>query len=507
MLDFQKTLKVTWFGIKNSKVFFILMLLMCCVIIPAFIYLSLSEYHPKLQTVEMSVVGMIAAYAGGIFAPIMLFSFLHNRTEQDFYSSMPVKKIQYFFGYFLSGFLMFIIPYTLMFIIFGFIPNEGLWQGYLMPVGMYFVLFCSLTLCMMFCTSKAGAAVTYVLRNGLAASLVILPFTLANLDTDSYFELLSDKILMLTPLGTGVSLFRDYEHILFVQLCIALAELVLSYFLFIKRKNEVTLALAFPKTRYFYQYIVMTVAALYITTIFTAIFDVGHAYSNDMWSYVIFFSVVFSFAVFILLNIIMEKNSKAAFHKIHHFFIFLVSFAVITALTVNLLISLVPYSVLPFSPKFAVVTIYNTEVCKNGNDDYRHFSVFVYDSRDSDSVLCHAVYNKSFIVADEKKLNALVGMAQDSSRSNLRKDLFLFSSHSSWGYNDLSFNDEVPGDLMAVEITFYNANVSFAEEITQDALDELTNQFYLSGTYSQSTRYGFGFGEEYISGFADVIVK
>lgn len=513
MKELQKTLRVTLFGIKNSKVFFILMLLLCCIIVPTFVYLGINKAHPMLQAEEMSGMGAAVAYAGGLFAPIMLFSFLHNRTEQDFYSAMPVKRIQYFIGYVLSGFLMFIIPYTLMYVVCSFMPCDGIWQGWLMPVGMYFVLFCSLTLCMMFCTSRAGAAVTFVLRNGLAASMVILPFMLANLDSRAYFDFLSDKILMLTPLGTGVGLFRDYEHILPVQLVIALGELILSYFLFIGRKNEVSLALAFPKARYFYQYAVMTVAALYITALFMSMFGFGGG--SYEWSYIVFFSVVCTFMVFIVLNIILEKNSKAAFHKLHHFFIFVAGFAIITTSTVSLLISLVPYSMLPFTPKFAVVKIYDVKRNYSQEDLYRNrINIRIYSNEndyDGDWVIYHADYDKSFIVADAGKLSALTELAQNSSyyydSRNSYKNLSLLPSHSQWQSTTLNFDDQVPEELKAVEITFYNTKVSFSEEITEKALEDLTSRPYLSGTYRQSTRYGFGIGEEYIAGFTDIAVK
>lgn len=509
MKDFQKTLKVTWFGIKNGKVLFILMLLLCCLFIPAFIYLGINESDYRLKAFDISIIGMFAAYTAGIFTPIVLFSYLHNRTEQDFYSSMPVKRTQYFCGYFLSGMVMFLVPYTLMFVICGFLPSDNLWPGFFKPVAMYFVLYCALTLCMFFCTSKAGAVTTYILRNGLAASLVILPFVLARLDSSAYFDLLSDKILMFTPLGTGFCLLEDYEHILIVQLIIALAELVISYFLYIKRRNETSLALAFPKTRYFYQYAVMTVAALYITALFAGMFGVG-SYNNDNWPYVIFFTVALTLIVFIILNVILEKNSKAAFHKIRHLFIFLAGFGIITTATVNLLIYNVPYSVLPFTPKFAVVRLYTAETGRD-KDNRIDFGFYIYhDDKDSyELVECHAENYKTFIVTDEEKLKALTSYAQNPSNNNynLRSNLCLLPSHSVWGYRDLTSDKSLPSDFFAVKIDFYNANVSFKDEITEAALTELSAKPYLTGTYRQSTRYGFGIGDDYISGFADVTVK
>ena len=531
MNDFQKTFKVTWFGIKSCKALIALMLLICCFFIPAFIYLIFNEAkeeNPVLNGYIMSYIGIFAAYAAGIFAPILLFSYLHDRTEQDFYSAMPVKRIQYFSGYFLAGLLSFLIPYTLMFTVCGFLPNEGLWSGYLKPVGMYFVLYCSITLCMMFSTSKAGAAVTFVLRNGLAASLVVLPFVLANLDSNAYFDLLSDKILMFTPIGTGFTVVKDYEHVLPVQLVIAVIELAASYFLYMKRRNETALALAFPKTRYLFQYAVMTVIALYVAAFFSLLFDLDTDYfTEEGLTFTIFFVVVFSFIVFVILNMILEKNSKAAFHKIRHLFIFLGGFGIITSVTVALLIANVPYSVLPFTPKFAVVYVYNVEEVTVGQDfDYSDdfdFSVNVerkvawtdedgtqHIETDYRQAYCKVKSNKAFIITDPEKLRALTSYAQ--SRPNLNKHLgniALFPANAGWrSYgSSIEFEKEIPSDFMAFRVEFYNANVKFGNTITLEALEELISRPSLSGTYRESTRHGFGRGEDYISGFADVTVK
>ena len=529
MNDFQKTFKVTWFGIKSCRALIALMLLICCFFIPAFIYLIFNEAkeeNPVLNGYIMSCIGIFAAYAGGIFSPILLFSYLHDRTEQDFYSAMPVKRIQYFSGYFLAGLLSFLVPYTLMFTVCGFLPNEGLWGGYLKPVGMYFVLYCSITLCMMFSTSKAGAAVTFVLRNGLAASLVVLPFVLANLDSNAYFDLLSDKILMFTPIGTGFTMVKDYEHVLPVQLVIAVLELAASYFLYMKRRNETALALAFPKTRYLFQYAVMTVIALYVAAFFSLLFDLDTDYfTEEGLTFTIFFVVVFSFIVFVILNMILEKNSKAAFHKIRHLFIFLGGFGIITSVTVALLIANVPYSVLPFTPKFAVVYLYTVEEVPNeyAYDHDIDFSVIIetqkswtdeegyqHNTSNGEPVFCIVKSCKAFIVTDPKKLRALTSYAQ--SRPNLNKHLgniALLPSNAGWRPygSSVEFEKEIPSDFMAFRVEFYNANVKFGDTITKEALEELISRPSLSGTYRESTRYGFGRGESYISGFADVTVN
>ncbi|MDE7281939.1 MAG: hypothetical protein K2N36_09410, partial [Ruminiclostridium sp.] len=73
--------------------------------------------------------------------------------------------------------------------------------------------------------------------------------------------------------------------------------------------------------------------------------------------------------------------------------------------------------------------------------------------------------------------------------------------------SSIKFEKEIPSDFIAIRVEFYNANVKFGDTITLEALEELISRPSLSGTYRESTRNGFGRGEGYISGFADVTVK
>lgn len=515
MKELRTTLRVTLYGIKSNRVLWGIMLLVADLIFPVFTLLQQNEYT-VLNESGMLVYGTVTAYVMGIFAPVVLFSYLHKHTEQDFYSAMPVTRTQYFVGYTLSAFIMFIVPYILMFVIHSFFSHSrDLWAAFWQPVGMFFVLYCSFTLCMMFSTSPWGTAVTIALRNGIAASLVILPFVLASFDSNAYFQLLSDKILMFTPLGTGFSLDENYSHIMPVQLVVAAAELVSAYVIYRKRKNETALALAFPKTRYLYQYAVMTVATLLISAALSTMMSVKielTRYRAEAWLTLILLTAVLAFIIFVLLNMILEKSSKAAFRKFYHFFVFIAAFGIITYATVGWLINNLPYSTLPFTPKFAVVNVYSTKEITS-EDEHYDFSVMISNAGTAytgeySSKNITKKYLKTFIVTDGEKLAELVRYAQRPSATNFYGNMVLLPHQRRWWDSFFVFTDDYPEETVAVSIDFYSEKPNFSDSVTAE---ELSKKVYdnpsLRGPYKGSTRYGLAKNEEYISGFCDTAVN
>ncbi|MDE6580312.1 MAG: hypothetical protein K2K41_07250, partial [Ruminiclostridium sp.] len=135
-------------------------------------------------------------------------------------------------------------------------------------------------------------------------------------------------------------------------------------------------------------------------------------------------------------------------------------------------------------------------------EGYQH-----YES-DWETAYCKVKSYKTFIVTDGEKLRALAAYAQIRPDNRYLGNISLLSSHSTWNYgNNIRFEEEIPSDFIAITVEFYNANVRFNDTITEKALEELTSRPSLSGTYRESTRYGFGRGEGYISGFADVTVN
>ena len=102
----NKTLKTVWFGILSNRVLLGIMTLIFVIILPGLEVV----FHGADNAGTARAYGIAIAYFGGIIIPFAMFSYVQDRRECDFYNSMPVKRSQYFLGYFIAGFGIFLAP-------------------------------------------------------------------------------------------------------------------------------------------------------------------------------------------------------------------------------------------------------------------------------------------------------------------------------------------------------------------------------------------------------------
>lgn len=382
MRDALKLFGIVWFGLKNNRVIAGFMLLLCGVILPAF-SVVFGEANPNSDI--LGTYGCIAACFGGFFIPITIFSYLYNKQEYDFYSSMPVKKSQYFLGYFISGFLIFLIPASIMFLIHSAMGTYG-WNDYFwQSVAAFSVIYCSTVFCTVFSGSRTSTAVSIFLINCLAISLVAFPLMITNVDVNAYIELLFEKISIFTPVTAVMGIFNErfFWDVIPWQLLIAASETVGAFFLHKYRTNESSTALAFPKSRYFFQYIVMLVFALAIDAVLLLIS--GRIYSLEFvrWNIdlpiIVFFTALSVLAAFVILNMILERNPRAAFKRIRHLFIFSAGYCFFLFIVINICHLVIPVSVLPFSPESAVIHIYEIKPSSDEDKFYLRIDNVIYE--------------------------------------------------------------------------------------------------------------------------------
>lgn len=406
-----KLLKTVWFGIKNNKTLAGFVGLMCIVIMPAFSYI-LSEGRPLGNTA--GIYGCIAAYFCGIIVPIAMFGYLHKGRECEFYTAMPVKKSQYFWGYVIAGFLIFLVPLTLMFVVLSAMGCDG-WGGhYLQSIAAFLSLYCSSVLAVVFSGSTASTVVTLIIRNGLAIALVALPLMIAAVDVNAYVELLFRPICILTPVTTGNAVLDPQtDGVLPFQLIAAAVELITAFFLHKFRRNETVTALAFPKSRYFYQYTVMLIFTLGADAMLLLLFNAydshyGIKTSGEQFPLVVFLTALVIFISFILMNMVLEKNSKAAFKRIRHFFIFTAGYGILIFAVSGICANGIPPSVLPFTPDSAVFQVYSVkEVPEESDWDFTYY----YKDDDDDEYHIHfyrEVLEEEFAVISPQKVKELV---------------------------------------------------------------------------------------------------
>lgn len=486
-----KLLKTVWFGIKNNKVLLGFVGLLCVIVFPAFSVMFKPDGNIP------GVFGCIAAYFCGFVTPVALLGYLHKGRECEFYNAMPVKKSQYFWGYFIAGLLIFLIPLTLMFAIEHAFGYDGWGEYYLKSAAAFLSIYCSTILAVVFSGSTASTVVTLIIRNGIAIALVALPLMIAAVDVSAYVELLFKPICILTPVTVGNAILDPQTTgVQGYQLIVAAIELVTAFLLHRYRKNETVTALAFPKSRYFYQYIVMLIFALGGDALLMPIFgvydsDYGIFTTKDSFPLVVFLTLVIIFIAFILLNIVLEKNARAAFKKIRHFFIFSVGYAVLILSVSGICTNCIPPSVLPFRPDSAVVSVYSVTDVSDKDAEKWDFSYISFSDNSEDSWhYCKKILQEEFAVASPDKVKDLIHFAMNPSND---------CSESSY-LGILPKNCETPFERTGA---FYGVNGQLPESFTLFTVMFKSTDPYDGGNRHITYRYGFASSPELIMSYKD----
>ncbi|MDE7281940.1 MAG: hypothetical protein K2N36_09415, partial [Ruminiclostridium sp.] len=445
----KKLLKISWFGVENNYPMIGIILLISCFLMPAFTVLSLTlnngGYGYMSEDSAQSVIkvyGTVLAYLEGFILPIGLFSYVHKRRSCDFYNSMPVGRSQYFFGYALTGLAVFTVSFCWMFAVhFVLLGFNNIFPCFLPPFAMFISIFCSMTFAICFSGSIMSALVTFVLRNCIYVSVVLLPLVIAGVDMDSYFEFVFEKPLCaLTPVTAVGCWAAEWYGVMLLQVFVALIELGLAFLLHRYRKSETTMAVAFPRSRYPFQYIVMLIPAFLVDALLMYSMDYFFGIKNDSY-YEFFRSTDFYLMIlvtliviiisFVFLNIILEKNGKAAFSKIRHLFIFTACYVLIMFVIFDWIAPNIPYQVLPFNPEYAVICVNDVTVTKRdltaeeiaAEEGYYGYDDMEYAAEIAESYVSKGDYyyldvsetvSEAYCITDREKLNKLLKTIQRS---------------------------------------------------------------------------------------------
>lgn len=467
----KKTTKIIWYGIINNRVLFGLTFLIYGVFAPAITLINIGDYRyghgfsldPRESLVM--IFGAALAYFGGFFFPMGLFTYVQNRRKCDFYSSMPVKRSQYFWGYFLSGIVVFTVCYGYFllthFVIFGFYPNVfyHVWRHY----ATFFIIYCSMILSVCFSGSVVSSIITFLLRNSISIVLIAFLISISGVDAYSYWKFFEVYGAASAPIFSVMNIYSDYYDIVVIQLIIALAELIIAFFFHKFRKSESTMAVAFPKSRYPFQYIVMLVITLAADLFLYALLANVHdqemnrkLFDDTSLLKFIFFTLIIVLISFIILNIILEKNSRAAFSKIRHFFIFCGSYALIFALLFYVAAPALPEEILPFKPDYAVIR------------EYTAYISYVGEEVNEDGMISCS-YNviptdKAYILTDKERIDELSHMAQAASRN---KGEIVFDSNMHY----LSYSADEKEGIKRYAVTFVKGELPDMDKQSLSVLD------------------------------------
>lgn len=373
----RKIFKIAVFGVKNNLVLAGILLIGYCVIAPAVFITATIDRSVSVDAVEtlMGIYSIIAAYVGGLLIPAVMFAYVQKRRDRDFYHSMPVRRGQYFIGYFFSGFVMFAVPYLLMCIVMGLLTafQGGVTFEYIIQtLALYIVIYSTVTFSVMFSGSFLSSIVTMLFLNAFPfVAIYCSLLTVGTIDMEAYMTLLLPYIYIFTPLAGGYGVYDSfmgqYGWLLWVQLGLAVVELVLAFLMYKYRKGETTMAVAFPKTRYILQYGAMFVVAMFSVFFFGALFYSMGSISTE----VVVWTSILVFATFVFMNMVLEQDFRAAFHKIRHLFIFAGSYAVVLILIVAIVSSL-PHWIVPIRTDAVLIRhqhFINTYEAPDGFDD------------------------------------------------------------------------------------------------------------------------------------------
>ena len=153
-------------------------------ILPPFTETDMAIWFRELVGAGNGMTGAVTVFCALVIG-MTGFSYLHSVEKTDFYYALPVKRSRFMTVRYISGALMFIIPYIVNYglvILVGVrhkiqIAKAGLWYGRTMLVTMlFFLLFYTLTVLAMFLTGKllAGAVLAVgFFSYGMLVSFVI----------------------------------------------------------------------------------------------------------------------------------------------------------------------------------------------------------------------------------------------------------------------------------------------------------------------------------------------
>lgn len=395
----RKTFKITRYALSVNKVFIVLMLVVSFLAI----IMSQSIWNYGNNSDGVNVAGYIAVSACmGFFMPLIMFQHMFKRGEYDFYTSMPIKKSRYFWGFAFASVIGFLMIYTAVILVMILLTgNANILLYSLSGLALFFTVFCSTLLAIMLSKSFFAFFVTFIIINGLVIETLMMLWSVLRVDFEVYYFFSRHIINLFTPLFSA-QLFHPGDHnwaLGFLPLIMAVIELAAAFFLHRVRSNDGRSPLAFPKTRYPIQYLIMFMAAFLGSVGFSSSYsregtkDINGFFLNTCRSDVIFYTLIIILVTFILTNMVFENSPRGVFRKAYHMFIFTAAYAVIYFVVIGgLLYPALPDKIVPFNSNAAVIRVYGYE--ERSEAEYESVvnayetarqNVFNFDNDDHDS--------------------------------------------------------------------------------------------------------------------------
>lgn len=292
-------------------------------------YIANNFFSPDMNSIIIYMTAIVAAVCA-----LSGYAYLHSRKQLDTYHSMPVKREVLFFSRYISGLIMFVIPFALhvLFCILIAITN-GAFSGHGLVNAIGFLgiqILCFLltySLCIVV-VCLTGNMIISILGSCVLVGYDVILSALIELLYETFFHThlgsFKEQMWTFSPVGMLAELYMraedyrelnsgfSYQSVLSYTLVILLAILVytvIGVFLYHKRATEAAgKPIAFAITEPFIKSIVVLPISIYCGFF---IQDIANANSFGWF----LFGIIFGFVVFALvMEIIFRLDIKCVFH-------------------------------------------------------------------------------------------------------------------------------------------------------------------------------------------------
>lgn len=405
----RKTLKITGYALSVNKVFIVLMLVVC------FLTVIICDGNVTGGREEDSYIIISAAL--GFFMPLIMFQHMFRRGEYDFYAAMPIKKSRYFWGFTIAAVAAFLMIYIVVTSVNGIITGlpDHKCGCFFSGLALFFSVFCATMLAIMLSKSLFAFFVAFIIINGFVIETFEVLWHFLEVNFNTYFSATQGIISFFTPFIAAQLFYPENQYwaMGFLPLIMAAAELAAAFFLHRIRNNDGRSPLAFSKTRYPIQYLIMFMAAFFANANHISarnrIRDFTEFCNKVFRGDIILNTLIIILITFILTNMIFENSPRGVFRKIRHLFIFTGMYGIIYFLIIGgLLYPNLPQNFVPFKSNAAVIYVYNYE--ERSEEEY-NASRNAYDKAWED------VYNCDTSDADYERLHEIaVEVGENHSR-------------------------------------------------------------------------------------------
>lgn len=235
-----------------------------------------------------------AIMMGALFSGITSFSYLHSKSQMDFYHSLPVRRETWFAATYIGSFIQVVVPYLIgygVMVLFGVmkkVSSPEIFNQWLLSNGimiLFFLLVYSITIFAMILTGKFVVAMFGVVAltfGGTLISALKIYIMVQNFETflgEEYYHGIMGNILFgkagwFSPViayGKIMELYLDKESITKPIMIIAACTILISVFalmLYRKRASEgAGNAIAFPRLKPVLKVVVAVMAGLFFGVI------------------------------------------------------------------------------------------------------------------------------------------------------------------------------------------------------------------------------------------------